>query len=309
MGILEKLSKSLSKTRKQISGRINDILKTFVSIDDALYEELETVLITADLGVAVTEKIISNLRHEAKLKKIKSPDEIIVLLKAKLDDMLNIEADNSMFERSGKRKVVLIVGVNGVGKTTSIGKIAYMYKQKGFMPVIAAADTFRAAAADQLQIWADRADVRIIRQSEGADPSAVIYDAIMYLKSHENDVLLCDTAGRLHNRKNLMSELGKIRSIIDKNAHGMEIFTLLVIDAATGQNAVSQAEIFKEAVKADGIILTKIDGTAKGGVIFPVIHETGIPVKLIGVGEKIDDLEEFDHKLFIEALFSMETDI
>jgi fused signal recognition particle receptor len=303
MAIFKGLIKGLEKTKKQVTSRIFDIVKSLRTIDEDFFEELEDILITSDIGVKVTGEILDHLRMEAKKEKIKDTTMLIDILKSKLKDILKDGCADDILERTEIKKIILVVGVNGVGKTTSIGKIAYLFKKKGFDPLIAAADTFRAAAVDQLQIWANRADCEIIRQAEGADPSSVIYDAISYMKKHGNDVLLCDTAGRLHNKKNLMNELKKVYSTIEKNAADTKIYTLLVIDASTGQNGVNQAALFKEACNVDGVILTKIDGTARGGIIFPIAHEIDIPVLFIGVGEKIDDLDTFDPDDFVDALF------
>lgn len=302
--IIKKLFVGLEKTKKDILGKINSVIKSFKSIDDDLFEELEFVLISCDLGVYVSQNVITSLKNEAKAKKIREPEALIALLKSNLKTMLADPENTDIFKKNEQKKIILVVGVNGVGKTTSVAKIANVYKQRGYRPIIAAADTFRAAAVDQLQIWADRAGVKMISQNEGADPSSVIYDAVAHMKRHDNDVLICDTAGRLHNKKNLMNELKKIYTTIEKNSSDTQIYTLLVIDASTGQNGVSQAKLFKEAASADGIVLTKIDGTAKGGIVFPISYELGIPVKFVGVGEKIDDFEVFDPDEFINAMFN-----
>jgi len=303
MAIFKGLIKGIEKTKKQVTGRIFEIVRSLGRIDEDLFDELEDILITSDIGVKVTEEILDHLRTEAKKERIRDTSVLIGILKSKLKDILKDGSNNDIFKRTDRKKIILVVGVNGVGKTTSIGKIAYLYSKRGFDPLIAAADTFRAAAVEQLQIWADRAGCGIIRQDEGADPSSVIFDAISYMKKHGNDVLLCDTAGRLHNKKNLMNELKKVYTTIEKNSDDAAVYTLLVIDASTGQNGVNQAALFKEVSNVDGVILTKIDGTARGGIIFPIAHEIGIPVMFIGVGEKIDDLDTFDPDDFVDALF------
>jgi fused signal recognition particle receptor len=303
MGIFKGLFKGLEKTKKQITERIYEAAKSLKSIDEDFFDELEEILISADLGTAVTTEILDHLREEAKKGKIKDHDSLISILKTKLGYMLADRSGTDIFKKDQRKKIVLIVGVNGTGKTTSIGKLAYLCRKNGMKPLIAAADTFRAAAIDQLQIWADRSEVKMIKQAEGADPSSIIFDAIAYMNRHDDDILLCDTAGRLHNKKNLMNELKKIYATINKNAVDSDIFTLLVIDASTGQNGVSQARVFREAANVDGIILTKIDGTAKGGIIFPIAYEIGIPVLFIGMGEKIEDLDIFSHGQFIDELF------
>ena len=303
MRFFEKLKDSLSKTKHEITDRLNEVIKKFKIIDEDFFDELEEILITSDLGFDTSEFILDNLRKKAKEDKIKDSKELISILKQNLKDILKSADHIKIFDKEDKKKVLLVVGVNGVGKTTSIGKIANLYRNKEINCVIAAADTFRAGAIDQLQIWADRANVKMIRQNEGSDPSAVIFDAISYAKKHDSEVLICDTAGRLHNKKNLMNELEKIYRTIRKNYSEAKVYTMLVIDASTGQNGVSQAKLFKEVVDVDGIILTKIDGTAKGGIVFSISNELNIPVKFIGVGEKIDDLEAFIADDFVNALF------
>ena len=305
MGIIKGLFKGLEKTKKEISEKIYSLVKTFKIIDEDLFEELEDILILSDLGITVTKDILDYLREEAKKNKIKDPDKLIDLLKDRLKYMLSDTNNIDIFKSSNRKKIILIVGVNGVGKTTSIGKIAKIFNNNGFKPVIAAADTYRAAAIDQLQIWADRADTKMIKQKEGADPSSVIFDAIVYMKNHDSNVLLCDTAGRLHNKKNLMNELKKIYTTIEKNTKDIDIYTFLVIDASTGQNGVNQARLFKDASNVNGIILTKIDGTAKGGIVFPITYEVKISVKFIGFGEKIDDFDVFDPTDFVDTLFNV----
>lgn len=301
MAFFSKLRESLSKTKNSINDKIENVMKTFSSVDDDLFDELEEALITADLGVNTSMDIIEKLRDAAAEKHIKNSVDLKAKLAAILEGILT-EGSSSKLDIRGLPAVVMVIGVNGVGKTTSIGKLAAMYKKQGKNVVIAAADTFRAAAIEQLEIWAERADVRIIKQQEGSDPAAVIYDAINACKGKYVDVLLCDTAGRLHNKKNLMQELKKIYKILDRELpmSGKEV--LLVLDATTGQNAVMQAKEFKEAADITGIILTKLDGTAKGGITFAIKNEYDIPVKLVGVGEGIDDIEPFDAKEFVGGI-------
>ncbi len=301
MAFFSKLRESLSKTKNSINDKIENVMKTFSSVDDDLFDELEEALITADLGVNTSMDIIEKLRDAATEKHIKNSVDLKAELAAILEGILT-EGSSSKLDIRGLPSVVMVIGVNGVGKTTSIGKLAAMYKKQGKNVVIAAADTFRAAAIEQLEIWAERADVRIIKQQEGSDPAAVIYDAINACKGKYVDVLLCDTAGRLHNKKNLMQELKKIYKILDRELpmSGKEV--LLVLDATTGQNAVMQAKEFKEAADITGIILTKLDGTAKGGITFAIKNEYDIPVKLVGVGEGIDDIEPFDAKEFVGGI-------
>lgn len=301
MAFFSKLRESLGKTKNSINDKIENVIRTFSAVDDDLFDELEEALITADLGVNTSMDIIERLRDAAAKKHIKSSADLKVELAAILEEILT-EGSDSKLDIRGLPAVIMVIGVNGVGKTTSIGKLAAMYKKQGKNVVIAAADTFRAAAIEQLEIWAERADVRIIKQQEGSDPAAVIYDAINACKGKYVDVLLCDTAGRLHNKKNLMEELKKIYKILDRELplSGKEV--LLVLDATTGQNAVMQAKEFKAAADITGIILTKLDGTAKGGITFAIKNEYDIPVKLVGVGEGIDDIEPFDAKEFVSGI-------
>ena len=300
MGFFGKLKESLSKTKEVLSSRIETALKSFRKVDEELFEELEEILIMADIGVETSVEIIDRLRDAAKEKKITESIELKAELRTILADILT-EGDNSV-QLQGKPAVIMVIGVNGVGKTTSIGKMANMYKNMGKKVVIAAADTFRAAAIEQLEVWAERADAEIIKQQEGSDPAAVIYDSIGAAKNRGADVLLCDTAGRLHNKKNLMDELKKIYRILNKELPDSSKEVLLVLDATTGQNAVEQAKQFKEAADITGIVLTKLDGTAKGGIVFAIKNEYGIPVKLIGLGEKIDDMDEFSPVDFVNAI-------
>lgn len=304
MGLFDKLKQSLSKTKESISEKFNSVINTFKTIDDDLFDELEEILIMSDLGVNTSMDIIEQLREAANEKKLRDSYELKGELNRIMSEILS-DGDNSI-TISGKPAVIMIIGVNGVGKTTSIGKIANMYKNQGKSVLIAAADTFRAAAIEQLEVWANRADVDIIKQQEGSDPAAVIFDAVNAAKSRGTDILLCDTAGRLHNKKNLMAELKKIYKILDRELPDSSKEVLLVLDATTGQNAVQQALQFKEAADITGIILTKLDGTAKGGIVLAIKNEYNIPVKLIGVGEGIDDIQEFNAKEFANAIIDPE---
>lgn len=301
MAFFSKIKESLSKTKNSINEKLETVINTFKSVDEELFEELEEVLITADLGVNTSVEIIDRLRDAADEKHIVDANKLKGELAHILEEILN-EGKSSKMQVYGLPAVIMVIGVNGVGKTTSIGKLANMYKKQGKNVVIAAADTFRAAAIEQLEVWADRADVRIVKQQEGSDPAAVIYDAINSCKGKYVDVLLCDTAGRLHNKKNLMEELKKIYKILDRELPDSAKEVLLVLDATTGQNAVAQAKEFKEAADITGIILTKLDGTAKGGITFAIKNEYDIPVKLVGVGEGIDDIEFFDSHEFVSGI-------
>lgn len=300
-GLFEKLKNGLSKTKDGFTDRISDMLNLYVNIDEELYEELEEILITCDIGVDTTLDIIGRLKKRVKEDKIKDPKLVKPCLKQVLIEMLGTNQNTTLI--NGVPSVLLIIGVNGVGKTTSIGKIAAKLKTSGNKVVLAAADTFRAAAIDQLEIWSKRANVELIRHQEGSDPAAVVFDSIQASKARKADVLICDTAGRLHNKKNLMDELSKINKIIDREYSEAMKQTFLVLDATTGQNAVQQAKQFSEICPIDGIILTKLDGTAKGGIVISIMNQLNIPVKLIGVGESIEDLQEFNANEFVEALF------
>lgn len=301
MGFFEKLKAGLAKTKDAFVGKINNLFRAFAKVDEELLEELEEILISADIGVEVTEQIIDDLREKIKDDHITDPEETKKILFDMLKDMIG--DGESIAENDGAMTVILVIGVNGVGKTTSIAKIANVMKKRGKKVVLAAADTFRAAAIDQIGVWADRIGVDLIKQTEGSDPAAVVFDAAAAAKKREADVLIVDTAGRLHNKKNLMAELAKINRVIDRELPGAVRETLLVLDATTGQNALIQAKEFKNAAEITGLVLTKLDGTAKGGIVISIKHELGIPVKFIGVGEKVDDLEVFNSDEFISALF------
>lgn len=300
-GFFEKLKEGLTKTRNTINDAVTQVLKLAVTIDDDLYEELEEVLITSDIGVETSVEIIERLKKKVIAERISDTEEILPAMKFIIMDMLGDYETSIVPETTPE--VRLIIGVNGVGKTTSIGKMAARIKNNNYKVLLAAADTFRAAAIDQLEVWSNRANVDLVKHQEGSDPAAVIYDAVQAAKARKVDVLLCDTAGRLHNKKNLMDELGKINRVIDREYREAKKETLLVLDATTGQNAVIQAKQFMEVCPIDGIILTKLDGTAKGGIVISIKHTLNIPVRYIGVGEGIDDLQEFNSRDFVEALF------
>lgn len=301
VGLFDKLKQGLTKAKQGITDKIDEVLKSYTKVDEELLEELEEILITADVGVNTTMDIIDKLRDKIKEKGITNPMDVREELKSIVEDILCSE--NSQLDTDHSPTIILMVGVNGVGKTTTIGKLAYKYKKEGKKVLLAAGDTFRAAAAEQLEIWAKRSNVDIIKHQEGADPGAVVFDAIKAAKARNTDLLICDTAGRLHNKANLMNELGKVFKIVDREFPEAKKEVLLVVDATTGQNAVVQAKTFKEVANITGIVLTKLDGTAKGGVVLAVKSEVDVPVKLIGVGEKVEDLQNFDAKLFSEALF------
>ncbi len=305
-GFFKKLLSGLTKTRNNVVSGLNSIFHSFSKIDDDFYEELEEMLIMGDLGVAATEKIIEGLKTKVKELKIKEPGECRQLLIDSIKEQMDL--GENAYEYEKRKSVVLVIGVNGVGKTTSIGKIAAGLKAQGKKVILAAADTFRAAAIEQLEEWADRAGVDIIAQQEGSDPGAVIYDAIQAAKARNADVLICDTAGRLHNKKNLMDELKKIDRIIEREFPDAYRENLIVLDGTTGQNALSQLKEFREAADISGIILTKMDGTAKGGIAVAIQSEYGVPVKYIGVGEQIDDLQKFNSDDFVNALFDIKGD-
>ena len=301
MKFLDKLKAGLAKTKAAIVDKIEGVFKAFVKVDEALFDELEETLICADIGVPVVMDILDRLRDEVKTDRLKEPAEVKERLYAMLTSMIG---EGEPLHLTTRPSVVLVIGVNGAGKTTSIGKLAHLLKHDGKKVLVAAADTFRAAAAEQLAVWCNRAGVDLIRQGQGADPASVVFDAIAAARSRGTDVLLIDTAGRLQNKKNLMDELAKINRVIARELPEADRETLLVLDATTGQNAVSQAREFKDAAGMTGLILTKLDGTAKGGAILSIKSEVNLPVKFIGVGEGIDDLQPFDARAFAEALFS-----
>ena len=300
MGFFDRLKGGLAKTKNAVLGKVDDILKAFVKVDEDLLEELEEILICSDMGFETTEEIMDELRDAVKSGRLKEAGQVKDALKEILREKVG---EGSPLDLTTTPSVILIIGVNGVGKTTSIGKIAANLKAQGKNVVVAAADTFRAAAIEQLQVWTDRAGVELIRQSEGSDPAAVVFDACAAAKKRNADVLIVDTAGRLHNKKNLMNELAKIDRVISRELPGASRETLLVLDSTTGQNAVMQAKEFKESADISGLILTKLDGTAKGGAVFSIKRVLDIPVKFIGVGEQIDDMQPFDADMFVDALF------
>lgn len=303
VGFFKKLVSGLAKTRNNIVSGIDSIFSGFSSIDDDFYEEIEEILIMGDLGVVTTEKIIDDLKEKVKEQKIKNPEDCKQLLIDSIKEQMDI--GENAYEFENRTSIVLIIGVNGVGKTTSVGKLSAQMKNKGKKVIMAAADTFRAAAIEQLTEWSRRAGTDIIAQQEGSDPAAVIYDALQAAKARKADVLICDTAGRLHNKKNLMEELKKIDRIIEKEYSDAYRENFIVLDATTGQNALAQAKQFMECADITGVILTKMDGTAKGGIAVAIQSELGIPVKYIGIGEKIDDLQKFDANQFVDALFDV----
>ena len=304
MGFFSKLAEGLTKTRNNIMNSVSNIFTGHDIIDDDFYEELEETLIMADLGITTTTSVIENLKDKVKELKIKDPADCKKLLMDSLKEQMQVKPDAYDFEN--KKSVVLMIGVNGVGKTTSVGKLASQLKNSGKKVLVAAADTFRAGAIEQLTEWARRSDVELIAQNEGSDPAAVVFDAVNAAKARNVDVLICDTAGRLHNKKNLMDELNKIYRIVSKEYPDAAVETLVVVDGTTGQNAKEQARQFSEAAPVNGIVLTKLDGTAKGGIAIAIESELSIPVKYIGIGEKIDDLQKFDAEQFVEALFNVE---
>ena len=300
MGFFDKLKSGLGKTRNSFNEKMNSIFSNFRKVDEELLEELEEILIMSDIGVETATEIISKLRERIKLEKIADEEGVKTALKQEMKNILDKE--NNALKLETTPAVILVVGVNGVGKTTSIGKIANNLKKSGKKVVVAAADTFRAAAVEQLEIWANRAGVDIVKKQEGVDPASVVYDAIKIKKEKNADVLICDTAGRLHTKKYLMDELLKIGRVIEKELPNAAKETLMVIDATTGQNAILQVKAFKEVVPITGLVLTKLDGTAKGGVVIGIVNENSIPVKFVGVGEKIDDMEIFNSEEFVNAI-------
>ena len=300
MGFFDKLKQGLTKTKESINEKINDVFSNFRKVDEEFLEELEEVLIMSDIGVETSTKIIQSLRERIKKEKLEDEEQVKEALREEIQKILEI-SDNTL-KLDTKPSVILVIGVNGVGKTTSIGKIAAKLSREGKKVVIAAADTFRAAAVEQLEIWAKRAGAEIVKREEGIDPASVVYDAISKTREIGADVLICDTAGRLHNKKYLMDELNKIQKVIDKEMAESSKEVLLVIDAATGQNAISQVKAFKEQADITGIVLTKLDGTAKGGAVIGIVEENQIPIKFVGVGEQIDDMEIFNSKDFTKAI-------
>lgn len=301
MGFFDKLKNGLNRTKTSFDEKMNNVFSGFRKVDEELLEELEEVLILSDVGTETSLKIISNLREKIKKEKITEEQEVKEALKREMQEIL--EKQNSELILETKPSVILVVGVNGVGKTTSIGKIANYLQKQGKKVVLAAADTFRAAAVEQLEIWANRANCEIVKRQEGSDPASVVYDAIKKVKDSNADVLICDTAGRLHNKKYLMDELEKIKKVIDKEMPEASKEVLLVLDATTGQNAIMQVKAFKETVDITGLVLTKLDGTAKGGVVIGIVEENNIPIKFIGVGEQIEDMQPFKAEDFVKAFF------
>jgi len=299
-GLFSRIKQGLTKTRDNIMGGVNQVFSNFRTVDEELFEELEEALIMADMGVETTMKILESLRARVKLAAVKDAEDVKKMLAEEISAALT--ADTTPFNLSIPA-VLLIIGVNGVGKTTTVGKLTHWYKSEGKSVIVAAADTFRAAAIDQLEVWCDRADVTMIRQAENSDPAAVVFDATAAAKARNIDLLICDTAGRLHNKKNLMEELRKINKIVSTQYPNAQREVLLVLDATTGQNALQQAKLFREVADITGIILTKLDGTTKGGIVVSIKNELDIPVRFIGVGEGIDDLQPFDADMFARALF------
>lgn len=305
MNIFSKIAAGLKKTKDSMMGKLEALMNSFTKIDEDFFEELEELLITCDIGVETSLEICGELRKKVKEKGLTETAQLMDELKEIITEMLG---EDKCIDTSSKPAVILVIGVNGAGKTTTIGKLAARYKNDGKNVLVAAADTFRAAAIEQLEVWTQRAGVDIVKHAEGSDPAAVVFDAVTAAKARDVDVLICDTAGRLHNKKNLMDELKKISRIVNQQAEGCSLETLLVLDATTGQNAVNQAKLFGETADITGIVLTKLDGTAKGGIIISIHRELGIPVKLVGVGEKIDDLQDFHARDFVDALFETDTD-
>ena len=306
MGFFEKIKQGLKKTRENISHKIDLVINSFTKIDEEFFEELEEILIASDISFQTSQKICEDLRSEVKKHGYKDPKDIKIALRDMVEEIMSGNNDISL---STKPSVILVLGVNGVGKTTSIGKIAYDFEKSGKKVLLAAADTFRAAAVEQLEIWADRANCAIVKQSEGSDPAAVVFDAISSAKAKNIDVIICDTAGRLHNKKNLMSELEKINRIIDRELPNSSKEILLVLDASTGQNGINQALEFKKILNLTGIILTKLDGTAKGGVAVSIKQELDLPIKYIGIGEGEEDLRPFNAREFANAILGKDGDI
>ncbi|WLD95124.1 signal recognition particle-docking protein FtsY [Alkalihalobacillus sp. AL-G] len=303
--VTEKFKDGLTKTRTSFSSKVNNLVKRYRKVDEDFFEELEEILIEADVGVATVMDLIDELKDEARTRNIKETIELQSVISEKLAELLHKENEDSKLNlQENELTIILFVGVNGVGKTTSIGKLAHKLKSEGKSVLLAAGDTFRAGAIEQLEVWGDRVGVDVVKHSEGSDPAAVVYDAVKSAQSKEVDVLLCDTAGRLQNKVNLMNELEKIKRVISREVPGAPHEVLLVVDATTGQNAMSQAKTFSKTTDVSGIVLTKLDGTAKGGIVLAIRHELDIPVKLVGLGEKVEDLYEFDPDQFVYGLFA-----
>ncbi|MCI1964815.1 MAG: signal recognition particle-docking protein FtsY [Oscillospiraceae bacterium] len=300
MGLFSKIKDGLKKTRESMSASVSAMLNSFTKIDESLFEELEELLIMGDVGITTAEHICEELRRQVKAQGITDPDAVYDLLRSIVADMLR---GGEALKIETKPSVILVIGVNGVGKTTTIGKLAALLEKQGKKVILGAADTFRAAAIEQLEVWAERSGAELVKQTQGSDPASVVFDSIAAAKSRGADVVICDTAGRLHNKKNLMEELAKINRVVEREAPDSDREVLLVLDAATGQNAVNQAREFQATADITGIVLTKLDGTPKGGVILSIREELGLPVKFIGVGEQVDDLQEFDAEQFAKALF------
>ncbi|WP_096199332.1 signal recognition particle-docking protein FtsY [Bacillus sp. FJAT-45350] len=302
--VTEKFKTGLEKTRDSFVGKMNELVSRYRKVDEEFFEELEELLISADVGVETVMELIDTLKDEVRLRNIKDTKDIQPVISEKLAELLQKEEENSQLNiQEGAMTVILFVGVNGVGKTTTIGKMAHMFKEEGKSVVLAAGDTFRAGAIEQLEVWGERVGVDVIKQQAGSDPAAVMYDAVQAAKSRNADVLLCDTAGRLQNKVNLMKELEKVKRVIEREVPGAPHEVLLVLDATTGQNAMSQAKAFGQTTDVSGIVLTKLDGTAKGGIVVAIRHELDIPVKYVGLGEKMDDLQQFDSEQFVYGLF------
>ncbi len=306
MGLFSKIKAGLQKTRDAVVQKMQRVVNSFTKIDEDLFEQLEETMIMSDMGVETSVEICARLRKLVKERGVTDPAQIMELIEEIIGDMMG---DDVELDLSTTPSVIMVIGVNGAGKTTTIGKLCHRFKQEGKRVIVAAADTFRAAAIDQLEVWTQRAGVEIVKHSEGSDPASVVFDAITAARARNCDVLIVDTAGRLHNKKNLMEELAKINRILESRAEGCAREILLVLDATTGQNAVNQAKLFSEVANITGIALTKLDGTAKGGIVVSIKNELGIPVKLVGVGEKIDDLQTFDNASFVKALFDHSTDV
>ena len=300
MGLFSKIKEGLRKTKESMISGMQRVVNSFTKIDEDLFEQLEETMIMSDMGVETSVEICEKLRKRVKERGVTDPGKIMELIQEIISEMMG---EDVALDLSTTPSIILVIGVNGAGKTTTIGKLCHQYKQQGKKVLVAAADTFRAAAIDQLEVWTQRAGVDLVKHAEGSDPAAVVFDAVTAAKARKTDVLICDTAGRLHNKKNLMEELRKINRIISQQAEGCAVETLLVLDATTGQNAVNQARLFNEVADITGIVLTKLDGTAKGGIVISIKNELGIPVKLIGVGEQINDLQPFDSRSFVTALF------